>query len=266
MSDIVVIMVTGGPQTRYGSHRLFVNLARYLCQRGISVFRFDYEGMGDSDGSFVGYKLAAPSIQVAIEYLDSVFTSRTKQMIWSLCDGVSASLGYVAEFDNPVHGMILCNPLIHKELDLYRRHYYKQHFYTLDFWKRILLLNINFRKSIPEAIRTLCAHVAMKIKKDTIIHAYNLSETMKDGILSVILDGIIPIRFILSEEDVVAQEFKMTYLANSAIAKALQGKDVGVIMVEDADHTFSQPKAQKVLFEQTYRAILEMDNRYHHEG
>eukprot|EP00487_Bulimina_marginata_P004583 TRINITY_DN21221_c0_g1_i1.p1 TRINITY_DN21221_c0_g1~~TRINITY_DN21221_c0_g1_i1.p1 ORF type:complete len:104 (-),score=8.73 TRINITY_DN21221_c0_g1_i1:127-438(-) len=33
-----VVIVVGGPQTRVGSHRLFVSLARELSKQGIAVF------------------------------------------------------------------------------------------------------------------------------------------------------------------------------------------------------------------------------------
>lgn len=34
------------------SHRVFVNLARYIAARGVSVLRFDYYGDGESEGRF----------------------------------------------------------------------------------------------------------------------------------------------------------------------------------------------------------------------
>lgn len=45
-----VMIVVGGPQYRAGSHRQFTLLARHLAAQGIPVLRFDYRGMGDSDG------------------------------------------------------------------------------------------------------------------------------------------------------------------------------------------------------------------------
>ena len=45
-----VLIVVGGPQYRVGSHRQFTLLARHLAEHGIPVMRFDYRGMGDSEG------------------------------------------------------------------------------------------------------------------------------------------------------------------------------------------------------------------------
>jgi len=46
-----VLIVVGGPQVRTGSHRQFTLLARSLAQAGVPVLRFDYRGMGDSEGA-----------------------------------------------------------------------------------------------------------------------------------------------------------------------------------------------------------------------
>ena len=45
-----VVIVVGGPQTRVGSHRQFVTLARALAAARYPTLRFDYFGTGDSSG------------------------------------------------------------------------------------------------------------------------------------------------------------------------------------------------------------------------
>ena len=52
---IGVVIVVGGAQSRVGSHRMFVTLARGLADLGCAVLRFDRRGMGDSGGDDPGF-------------------------------------------------------------------------------------------------------------------------------------------------------------------------------------------------------------------
>ncbi len=45
-----VLILVGGGQYRIGSHRQFALLARHLSSSGIPVMRFDFRGVGDSEG------------------------------------------------------------------------------------------------------------------------------------------------------------------------------------------------------------------------
>ncbi|MGA5691434.1 alpha/beta hydrolase [Cytobacillus pseudoceanisediminis] len=49
----VVIFCPGKNGERYEAHRLAVKLGRHLSQKGIAFFRFDYYGLGLSDGEYV---------------------------------------------------------------------------------------------------------------------------------------------------------------------------------------------------------------------
>ncbi|NBI29825.1 alpha/beta hydrolase [Chengkuizengella sp. YPA3-1-1] len=51
-STPIVIYCPGMNGERYEVHRLAVKFARYLCDRGIGFFRFDYYGIGVSDGLY----------------------------------------------------------------------------------------------------------------------------------------------------------------------------------------------------------------------
>ena len=62
-----VVILVGGPQYRVGSHRQFLLLARALAQHGVPVLRFDFRGMGDSDGEFHGFEKLDKDIAAAID-------------------------------------------------------------------------------------------------------------------------------------------------------------------------------------------------------
>src|SRR5690349_15977659 len=66
-ASVGVLVVVGGPQYRAGSHRQFVLMARELARAGYPVLRFDYRGMGDSDGAPCSFEQIDPDIRAAID-------------------------------------------------------------------------------------------------------------------------------------------------------------------------------------------------------
>jgi len=62
-----VVIVVGGPQTRIGSHRQFLLLANALAAAGHPCLRFDYRGMGDSEGEPRDFEAVDADIRAAVD-------------------------------------------------------------------------------------------------------------------------------------------------------------------------------------------------------
>ena len=60
-----LLMVTGGSQTRIGSHRMYERLAKTLAENGFPCFRYDRRGVGDSAGEDPGFKGSGPDLKAA---------------------------------------------------------------------------------------------------------------------------------------------------------------------------------------------------------
>ena len=70
--SVGVLILVGGPQYRVGSHRQFTLLARSLAESGIPCFRFDYAGMGDSEGDKQEFQEVQGDITAALnQFQDS---------------------------------------------------------------------------------------------------------------------------------------------------------------------------------------------------
>lgn len=109
-----VLIVTGGPQYRIGSHRQFVNIARKLAERGTPVMRFDYRGMGDSGGEQIRFDQCSADLRAAIDS----FVRNTKirhVALWGLCDAASACMIYGPQ-DARVAAIILLNPWVRTDI------------------------------------------------------------------------------------------------------------------------------------------------------
>ena len=110
-----VVVVTGAPQYRIGSHRQYVLLGRRLAEAGFAVLRFDYRGMGDSEGEFVGFEGVEDDIRAAIDCFFEEVGELRRIALWGLCDGASAAAFYAA-LDRRVGALILINPWVRSGL------------------------------------------------------------------------------------------------------------------------------------------------------
>src|SRR5450830_1857888 len=89
-----VLIVVGGPQYRAGSHRQFTLLARSLAEQGIAAMRFDYRGMGDSEGKARDFEGVDNDIRAAIDAFFAAVPQLREVVIWGLCDAASAAMFY----------------------------------------------------------------------------------------------------------------------------------------------------------------------------
>lgn len=136
-----VVVIVGGPQYRAGSHRQFVLLSRALAQAGYAVLRFDYRGMGDSEGLPRDFQSVSPDIAAAIDALQRHAPSVRQVALWGLCDGASAALLYCHDTrDSRVKALCLLNPWVRSQASLARthvKHYYAQRLMQKEFWAKL---------------------------------------------------------------------------------------------------------------------------------
>lgn len=140
-ADTGVIVIVGGPQYRAGSHRQFVLLSRALAAAGYAVLRFDYRGMGDSEGEQRDFQAVSADVAAAIDALQERMPSVKNVALWGLCDGASAALLYCHDTrDSRVKALCLLNPWVRSEASLAKtqvKHYYTQRLRQREFWIKL---------------------------------------------------------------------------------------------------------------------------------
>jgi exosortase A-associated hydrolase 1 len=233
LSDLGIVIVVGGPQTRVGSHRQFVLLSRALAAAGYPVLRFDVRGMGDSTGPQRSFEAITPDIGAAIDTLQKQYPAVRRIVLWGLCDAASATLLYCDEIhDKRIAGLCLLNPWVRSEATLAKtqvKHYYGQRLLQKEFWTKLLSGRLNIVRSVAELVRKLGQATAKTELQP------GFQERMAHGWK----DFTGPILLILSGDDYTAKEF-LEYTGSADNWRGLlEQAGVTRIDIAAADHTFS---------------------------
>ena len=242
-----VLMVVGGPQYRVGSHRQFTLLARSLAEQGIATLRFDYRGMGDSEGEARDFEAVGEDLRCAIDELMATLPGVREVAIWGLCDAASAALFYAAG-DARVSAVALLNPWVRTSAGLAKatlKHYYRQRLLDPALWKKIASGRFDFgaagrsfarligaARSAPSAPAQAKAHSAPDMPPADA----PLPERMLFGLTR--FQG--KILLMMSGNDLTAQEFNDVVKASPAWQRALGTAAVTRHTLAEADHTFSR--------------------------
>jgi exosortase A-associated hydrolase 1 len=246
-----MIIVVGGPQYRVGSHREFVLVARALAAAGIPILRFDYRGMGDSDGDFQGFEAIDDDITAAIDAFTTYLPELDQVVLWGLCDAASAILFY-AHRDNRVGGVIALNPWVHTEAGMavaYLKHYYIRRLLEPQFWQKIWRGDFDLRgamSSFSSLLKTALGKDGPSDDPAQPATTGTLAATRSDcpQLAARVAEGVArfdgPVMLILSGNDLIAREFEDVVAAYERLRILLQTKRVTLHRLPAADHTFSR--------------------------
>lgn len=232
--DVAVLVVVGGPQYRVGSHRQFVSSARALAAAGFPVLRFDYRGMGDSDGDYAGFEHVADDIRAAIDAIETACRPRRGVVLLGLCDAASAALMYCRS-DPRVVGLILTNPWVRSEQSqaaVVVRRYYVTRLLQVDFWRKLVGGGFDFLGSAG----SLFGNLARAAKGPAGPQAGGFIESMRLGLTHY--TG--PVLIVQSGRDLTADEFRARCRSDAGWRRGLARSGMEVVDMAGADHTFSQ--------------------------
>ncbi|MBC7584823.1 MAG: hydrolase 1, exosortase A system-associated [Tardiphaga sp.] len=242
-----VLVVVGGPQYRVGSHRQFALLAHALAAQQIPVMRFDYRGMGDSEGAARSFEEVDDDVRAALDAFCAAVPGMSEVVIWGLCDAASAALFY-AHQDRRVTGLVLLNPWVRTEAGMakaYLKHYYLSRLMAPELWRKIFTGGFQFGAALRSFLSL--AGAAVRPRQDAAAPVVNASLAPAQRAASLpdrMLDGLERFQgrvlIILSGNDLTAQEFSDVAGASARWRRRLQAPGVQQHALPAANHTFSQ--------------------------
>jgi exosortase A-associated hydrolase 1 len=230
-----VLILVGGPQYRAGSHRQFTLLARSLGEAGFASLRFDFSGMGDSEGDKHEFSHTQDNLSAAIDAFLDAAPGVSRIVLWGLCDAASSAMMYAHLYPQVV-GMVLLNPWVHSgeyAPDVKMAHFYRPFLADSNKWRTML----SGKNRIIPTLREL--------GRDTLALAdKRFSSSSDQPFIQQMLDGLMRFQhgvlFVLSADDLTAREFSSLVASNSQWLQATSGPSVDTRTVNAADHTFSK--------------------------
>ncbi|QOL50939.1 hydrolase 1, exosortase A system-associated [Massilia litorea] len=235
-----VLIVVGGPQYRAGSHRQFTLLARDLAHAGIPAMRFDYRGMGDSEGDLQNFENVDDDLRAAIDRFVAEVPGLSEIVLWGLCDGASAAAMYAPQ-DPRVAGLVLLNPWVRTEEGAARatiKHYYKDRLFDARLWKKIG----SGQFDVKDSVRSLWDNVgkAFGPKLDAGTAASRDGAPLPERMQGALTRFGGRVLVVLSGADLTAQEFAALSHRSGPWQRLLGTPRFTRQQIDKADHTFSR--------------------------
>jgi len=235
-----VVIVVGGPQYRVGSHRQFVLLARALAEAGFTCLRFDYRGMGDSDGPRVPFEQTGPDIRAAVDALCRSVAGIERVVLWGLCDGAAASALF-APGEPRVAGLALFNPWVRTaegEAEAMLKHYYRRRLLDARFWRKLRRGDVHVGRSLASLWRTATRAFSKRAAARDETNAL-ATGPLPERVGRALLQHDGPVLIALSERDTVAAEFELIASRAGPLCQVAARPNAARVRLEGADHTFS---------------------------
>jgi exosortase A-associated hydrolase 1 len=235
-----LIIVTGGTQTRIGSHRMFERLAGALAAEGYPCFRFDRRGVGDSEGEDPGFEGSKADLAAAVSGFRAECPHLERVVGFGLCDGATALALFGAEAG--VDSVLLANPwFVESEAGappaaaIKRR--YRDQLMSVDGWKKLLGGSVSYKKLLKGVMRVAAPPPA----------------DLGGRVAACLRSRGLPVELILARKDATA--IAAEDLWKSALFKDVRDRSPSPAYVESDSHTFARPGDAEALLQQVLKAL-----------
>jgi exosortase A-associated hydrolase 1 len=237
---IGLLMVTGGTQTRIGSHRMYERLAKRLAEQDISCLRYDRRGVGDSEGQDKDWRGSGPDIEAAASALRRECLHLQRLIGFGLCDGASALAFYGA--DAGLDGLILLNPWLVETrpgtlAPAAVKDHYRQRLTSLAGWKKLLSGSMSYRKLL-KGLGTMTAKPP---------------STLAEEVATALAKSGLPVELILASRDGTAIAAEAEW--NGSAYRRIRDSSPRPQRIDSDSHTFARPGDEEALAQTVMTAL-----------
>ncbi len=278
-----IIILSPGIKSRVAPHRLYVKMARSFVDLGFPVLRFDFYGLGDSEGE-LEEKYAADfygSVQVgryvndticAMDWLEQEH-KMSKFILSGLCGGAITGLLTAAQ-DNRVSGLhSLSIPVILDSSDIIydefltpaelrrRRSSYIGKLLSMSAWKSWVRF-FTFQSDYRLIFRSLLQSSPPKKEKDGELGRKMKKNDIKNPLFPTAFEKTVSsgkeILFIFAEADRLYWQFKENFIKKNNVSVYNQD-NFNVYVVKHANHIFSFKKWNNEVID---KSLEWLENKY----
>lgn len=235
-----LLIVTGGTQTRIGSHRMFERLAVALAREGWPCLRFDRRGVGDSEGEDSDFRGSGPDLAAAAAAFRREQPQLTRLLGFGLCDGASALALHGSEAG--LDGYLLVNPwFVEAEAGepaaAAIRSRYKEQLLSPSGWKRLLSGSVSYRKILKGIGRIIASRPS----------------SLAGEIALSLGKGRVPAQLILATRDSTAIAARAEW--SSPAFRSVRDSNPPPVTIDSDSHTFSRPGDEAALLAAVREAL-----------
>jgi len=235
-----LLMVTGGTQTRIGSHRMYERLAKRLAEQGFPCFRYDRRGVGDSEGENSDWRDSGPDIAAAAAAFRRECPHVQRLIGFGLCDGASVLAFHGLEAG--LHGLIMLNPwLVETQVGTVApaavKAHYRQRLTSVAGWRKLLSGSVSYKKLL-RGIASLFS---------------SGPSTLSEEIASALEADAFEVELILASRDGTAIAAEAEW--NGRAYRRIRQSSSPLQRIDSDSHTFARPGDEEALAEAVLSAL-----------
>jgi exosortase A-associated hydrolase 1 len=246
----LVSIIAGGPQYRAGVGRGMVVMARALAAQGVPVLRFDYRGMGDSGGEFLGFENIADDLAAAVDTLKSEVPAVRQVVLWGGCDAASGAMIHGWKIPGVI-SLALGNPWVttHEIHAAVMNKHYLGRLREWTFWRKVLRFEYNIWDYMIAGFRRLAGKV-VAVARGVLRNNPGATED-HGGFVGRMLGGLErfegPILYLISGQSVASKEFDELVIRDRRWQAAINRAGSRRVDFPEADQTFSDEQSRENL-------------------